>query len=81
MQSLDRQVTLRSTWGPFSLTHNITEFNGDGRCETGSTQFWSHLAKFHGYCPSEGGDKTTFCISLDQIVNESRDSLVEIPSP
>ena len=46
--SLDRQVTWKSTWGPFSLTHNPTNFNCHWHCKTGNAPFlfvnitWSH---------------------------------------
>ena len=44
-----------------------------------STQLKSHLAKIGDHCPSEGRDKA-FLISRDQIINESRDSVGQIPS-
>ena len=31
--------------------------------------------------PTEGGDKALICISCDHIINESHDSVGEIPSP
>ena len=46
-----------------------------------STQLRSHFAKIGAHCPSEGGDKTFSCISRDHMINESRDSVGEIPSP
>ena len=45
-----------------------------------STQFKSHLAKIGGHCPCEGRDKAFFCISRDHLINESHDSVGEIPS-
>ena len=35
----DRQVTWKSRWGPFTLTHNPTNFNCHWRCETGDPPF------------------------------------------
>ena len=32
-------------------------------------------------CPSKGEEKAFFCISRDHMINESRDSVGEIPSP
>ena len=46
-----------------------------------STQLKSHLAKIGDHCPSEGGDKEFFLISRDHMINESIDSVREIPSP
>ena len=46
-----------------------------------STQLKSQLAKIGGRCPNEGEDKAFFCISYDYMINESRDSVGEIPSP
>ena len=37
--SLDRQVTWKSRWSLFILTHNPTKFNGHCRCETGDAHF------------------------------------------
>ena len=37
--------------------------------------------KIGGHFPGKGGDKVLFCISRDQIINDSRDSVDEIPSP
>ena len=37
--SLDRQVTWKSRWGPFTLTHDPTSFNCHSRCETGNAPF------------------------------------------
>ena len=37
--SLDGQVTWKSRWGPFTLTHNPIRFNGNWRCETGDAPF------------------------------------------
>ena len=45
------------------------------------TQFKSQFAKIGGHCSSEGGDKTFFEESRDDTVNESRDSMVEMPLP
>ena len=41
----------------------------------------AYLAKIAGHCPSEGGNKASFCMSRDHIINESRDLVGEIPSP
>ena len=70
MRSLDRQVTSRSRWGSFTLTHNPTKFDGHWRFEIGynvitwymshvtrwlwSTQLKLQLAKIGSHCPSEG---------------------------
>ena len=46
-----------------------------------STQLKSHLAKIGDHCPSEDGDKAFFFnITCDQMINESRDSVGQIPS-
>ena len=37
--SLDRQVTWKSGWGPFTLTHNPTNLNCHWCCETGDAPF------------------------------------------
>ena len=47
----------------------------------GCGQLKSHLAKIGGHCSSKGGDKAFFYISRDHMINESRDSVSEIPSP
>ena len=44
-----------------------------------STQRKSHLTKIGDHCPSAGGDKA-FLILRDQMINESRDSVGQIPS-
>ena len=36
--------------------------------------------KIGGHCPSEGGDKAFLKKSRDHMINESRDSVGEIPS-
>ena len=45
-----------------------------------STQFELQLAKFGGHCPREVGDKAFSRKSREYTVNESRDSVGEIPS-
>ena len=45
-----------------------------------STQLKSHLAKIGDHCPSEGGEKSFLLISHDHMINESRDSVDQIPS-
>ena len=45
-----------------------------------STQFELQFAKFGRHCPREGGDKAFSRKSRDHTVNESRDSVGEIPS-
>ena len=44
-----------------------------------TTQLKSYLAKIGGHCSREGGDKAFYSISRDHMINESRDSVGEIP--
>ena len=46
-----------------------------------STGLKSHLAEIGDHFPSLGGDEAFFCISRDHMINESHDSVGEIPSP
>ena len=46
-----------------------------------STQLKSQLAKIYGHGPSKGGDKAFLKKSRDQMINGSRESVGEIPSP
>ena len=45
-----------------------------------STQLKSHLAKIGDRWPGEGGEKSFLLISRDHMINESRDSVDQIPS-
>ena len=66
---------------PFCKYNVITRLNSDVTQWLWSTWLRSHLAKIGGHCPSEGADKALFLISRDHMINESGDSMDEIPSP
>ena len=45
------------------------------------SEVFSKFTKFPVAVVSRDGDKAFFCISRDCMINESRDSFAEIPSP
>ena len=45
------------------------------------SELFSKFTTFPGAIFSGGRDKACFCISRDHMINESRDSVCEIPSP
>ena len=42
MWSLDRQVTWKSRWGTFTITHNLTKFKCHWRCENWDAPFYEY---------------------------------------
>ena len=98
--SLDRQVTWKSRWSCFTLTHNPTKFNDHWRCEL-EMHLFANITRSHGRWVTwldgcrqlnlshtllklvvivlEKVEIKLFCISRYHMINESRDSLGEIP--
>ena len=59
--SLGQQVTWKSRWDPFTLTHNRIKFNGYWRCETGDAPF----CKYNGITwQMSGVDRRLWSIQL-----------------